>query len=174
MAAELPPPTPEGEVFYQELVWVHGMIRRDLATVGALAADVERGLAPADLTDQIRTLQTTGPLWQLRMSCLRYCRFVHHHHRIEDLALFPALRRTNPALGPVVDRLQADHRQVSDILDEVEAAAAALEETDTTDVRSRVVSALEHLARHLLEHLAFEEESVADTIRGWSAATLFG
>ena len=58
---------------------------------------------------RLRTLAAASPLWQLRISCLHYCRFVHSHHHAESVLLFPELRRSNPALNPVVDKLQADH-----------------------------------------------------------------
>jgi hypothetical protein len=41
----------------------------------------------------------------------------------EDVDFFPELRDTNPAINPVIDRLQAEHRRISDDLDAVEAAA---------------------------------------------------
>jgi hypothetical protein len=58
-------------------------------------------------------------LWRLKVSCLRYCSHVHAHHGAEDVLLFPALRAADPTIGPVVDRLEADHVRVSDLLDVV-------------------------------------------------------
>ena len=114
--------TPQGEALYQDLLWVHGLLRQDLATVERLAIEVSEGAGVEDVVAEVRALETTGPLWRLRASCLHYCRFVHHHHRLEDRALFPELRRTNPSLGPVVDRLQEDHRRVAGLLEGVESA----------------------------------------------------
>jgi hypothetical protein len=159
--------TPQGEALYEDLRWVHGLLRQDLATVERLAVEVVDG-APADgVVREVRALETTGPLWRLRASCLHYCRFVHHHHRLEDRALFPELRRVNPSLGPVVDRLQEDHRRVAVLLEAVEAAVENLDGEDTPAVRLAVASALEALAGHLLAHLELEEESVAETLRRW-------
>ena len=84
---------------------MHSMLRRDLSIVRGLADRVEAGLPPAELRSELRSLETTGPLWQLRVNCLQYCRFVHGHHRLEDIALFPAIRRSDSGLGGVVDRL---------------------------------------------------------------------
>ena len=95
------------------------------------------------------------------MNCLHYCHFVHGHHNLEDVALFPALRRADPDIVPVIDRLEGEHRVVSEQLDEVEAAAAALGENG----RERVVTALDTLAETLLAHLAFEEESIGPALR---------
>jgi hypothetical protein len=161
------PVTEQGEALYRDLLWVHGLLRQDLATVERLAAEVAAGAEADAVVAGVRTLETTGPLWRLRASCLHYCRFVHGHHRLEDRALFPELRRVNPALGPVVDRLQEDHRRVAGLLEDVESAAGALDEADTPEARTAVADALEALASHLLAHLELEEESVAETLRRW-------
>jgi len=152
---------PLGEAFFQELLWVHGMIRQDLETVRELALRVAGGLPAEQLDAEIRSLQTNGPLWALKVNCLHYCRFVHGHHQAEDWKLFPTLREVEPGLAPVVDRLEADHRLVSDQLDELEAAAAALGE----DGRERVVEALNVLGEHLLAHLELEEQSIGPALR---------
>jgi hypothetical protein len=180
MAAPLPPPaTPapaprdsRGEAMVAELRWVHDMIRRDLLTVRRLAAQAEAGLPAAAVAAGLRTLAATGPLWQLRVNCLQYCRFVHHHHLAESALLFPALRAASPALSPVVDKLEADHARVSVLLDDVTAAAGELSgaagasgDADPA-ARQRLVAALRVLSDELLAHLAYEEENVADTMRG--------
>jgi hypothetical protein len=147
-----------GEAFFAELLWVHGMIRQDLETVRALAARVADGLPAEEVAVELSTLKANGPLWALKVNCLHYCRFVHGHHRLEDVALFPALRRAEPDLGPIVDRLEGDHRRVAEQLDELEAAVAG-------DDRERVVLALDELAAHLLAHLELEEESIGPALR---------
>ena len=92
-----------------ELTWVHDMIRRDLRTVRQMAADAAAGGPPGQIQAGIGSLAASRPLWQLKVGCLHYCRFVHSHHHAESVLLFPALRRANPALSPVVDKLEADH-----------------------------------------------------------------
>jgi hypothetical protein len=142
---------------FEELLWVHSAIRRDLEIVEQLAADVNDGLPGEAIEDALAELKTNGPLWQLKVNCLRYCRFVHAHHGAEDALLFPALRAADSSIGPVVDRLEADHARVSDLLDVVEAAARALTETDGDDARRRVINGLRDLHVLLLEHLDYEE-----------------
>lgn len=158
--------TEVGRALFAELLWVHRMIRRDLEAVRELAEGVRRELAPNELRDGLQHLEANGPIWWLRGSCLRHCHFVHSHHHAEDVLLFPTLRRANPALEPVVDRLEADHRMVSQLLDAVEAAADALSNDDSAATRDSVAGALDELARHLLEHLEFEELHAGRTIRG--------
>ena len=141
------------------------MIRRDLDTVRQLAADCLEGRAADELQSEIRSLEANGPLWRLKVNCLHYCRFVHTHHRAEDVLLFPRLRETNPAIDSVVDRLEDDHREVAVHLEEVEQDAGALSDDDGIDSRRSLAEALARLADHLLAHLAFEEENVAATMR---------
>ncbi|HKG26152.1 MAG TPA: hemerythrin domain-containing protein [Thermomicrobiales bacterium] len=158
---------PPAEGLFRELLWVHAMIRRDLATVQCLAARVEAGAPAEEVRTTIRGLQTEGPLWKLRVNCLSYCRFVHHHHTLEDTLLFPILRRTEPALGSVVDRLEADHLQIAGYLDAVETAADGLETEDEPVHREQLAATLAGLAEHLLSHLAFEEESIGPILSRW-------
>jgi hypothetical protein len=163
----VPPPNPVGEAMVEELRWIHDMLRRDLATVRRLADDIAAGLPAAEARDRVATLATNGPLWQLKINCLRYCGFVHGHHNLESRLLFPELRRANPALNPVVDKLEADHAAVSDLLDTVEAAARGLD--GTCGARDRLVEALRRLATDLLDHLRYEEEHISDTLRTWTS-----
>jgi hypothetical protein len=162
--AELP--RTRGDAMVAELKWVHDMVRGDLRIVRQLAADAEAGRPAGELAAGIATLAAGGPLWQLRVNCLQYCQFVHHHHQAESVMLFPALRRANPALGPVVDQLEADHARVSGLLDDVTGAAGDLADDDSPAARRQLSAALQVLSDVLLAHLAYEEENVADTMRG--------
>jgi hypothetical protein len=83
------PETEIGRALYEELLWIHSMIRRDLATVRRLAADVVTSMPALALSAEIKDLKRDGKLWQLKVGCLRYCRFVHSHHNLEDAAFFP-------------------------------------------------------------------------------------
>jgi hypothetical protein len=160
--ASQPAPNPRGEAMVAELKWVHDMIRHDLALIQRMAADTAAGEPASAIRRGIRALASASPVWQLKAGCLHHCRFVHSHHSHESYLLFPALRQANPALNPVVDKLQADHEHVSGLLDEVEAAAQEL--ADGTE-RDRLVAALGALSTDLLAHLAYEEASIADTLR---------
>ena len=168
---ELPGPrNPRGEALVAELKWVHDMIRRDLRTVRQMAADVAAGLPAEEIQAGITSLAASGPLWQLKINCLQYCRFVHSHHHAESVLLFPGLRRVNPALDPVVDKLEADHLAISVLLDEVGAAASELGRQEDQAVRQRLTRALQDLSTDLLAHLEYEEENISDTFRtlpGW-------
>jgi hypothetical protein len=158
----------QGEALVNELKWVHGLIRRDLRTVRELAADLDNGLSGGDVVAALQSLEVSGPLWRLKINCLQYCRFVHSHHHAESALLFPRLRLANPALGPVVDKLEADHATVSDLLDDVSAVAADLASHEEPTTRKRLIDALGDLSTVLLAHLDYEEEHIAGTLRTWA------
>jgi iron-sulfur cluster repair protein YtfE (RIC family) len=158
---------PFGVAVHRQLKLIHQMLRNDLTTCRELAADVAAGVPSGEVADRVADLRANSPIWTLQVNCLYHCRLVHMHHHGEDRDMFPALRRSNADLGAVVDRLESDHRAISALLDDVEARVKELDETSTSAARDDLVKALRDLATHLLEHLAFEEENIATTMRSW-------
>jgi len=142
------------------------MLRRDLAAVQGIAAAAAAGEPAEQVRHDLSALQTSGPLLRLKANCLGYCQLVHSHHSGEDSLLFPAVRRAAPHLAATIDRLEADHRAVSDLLDRIEAAAHDL--GHVTTARARLVAALDLLSTHLHDHLAFEERSLAPVLGTWT------
>jgi Hemerythrin HHE cation binding domain len=163
-AFETQPETVRGRVTYRLLLAVHAAVRSDLERVERLAAQALDGLPAEELTQELDEMKRNGTLWRLTLDCLRYCRFVHSHHNAEDVAFFPELRETNPAINPVIDRLEADHRRVSDDLDAVEAAAKALVDDESQRARRVVADALQALGANLLAHLDYEERNLEATV----------
>ena len=159
------PETPRGRATYEMLLGVHASIRRDLERVERLAEQALAGLPADEIREELDEIKRDGMLWRLQIDCLRYCRFVHMHHNAENRDFFPQLRETNPDIGPVIDRLQGDHRRVSDQLNTIEAAARTLVRDEREPARRAVVDSLHELAENLLDHLEYEELSLAATIR---------
>ena len=118
------------------LTAVHDAFRRELATIR-------------------RELDGAGPALgaQLRVNCLTVCTGLTHHHRMEDGGLFARLRETHPHLGPVVDRLHAEHERVAELVAQLRTAVAG---TDPHTVRRDV----DRLVLELEAHLAYEEEQL--------------
>lgn len=158
------PETIRGRTIYELLLAVHAKIRRDLERVERLARQARDGLPAEEIRRELHEIKRDSMLWRLQVDCLRYCRFVHMHHNAEDREFFPELRETNPAIDPVIDRLQGDHRRVSVDLDAVEAAANALADDESPQARQAVVDSLQALSENLLEHLDYEELSVKETV----------
>src|ERR687893_1800093 len=155
------------EGMFRELLTIHAYLRRDLETVRRLARDARDGLSPQTILAEIRNLETNSPLWRLKFGCMHYCRFVHTHHTLEDAALFPMVRKHDPSLNRVVDRLEEDHLTVHHITERIVAVAEKVP-TDASGVsRFQLVEALTELEEHLLSHLAFEEESLGPLLSTW-------
>jgi hypothetical protein len=157
--------TPDGSLL-SELKWVHSMIRRNLQACQERASLADSAQANR-VREQDRPYQTRDPLLQLRTACLQTCHFVHAHHGAEDALVFPAVRAAAPHLATVVDKLEADHHIVSKALNRVEAATAALGTPDDTRGPRLLAEALDELAVPLLEHLSFEEHSLAPVLNSW-------
>jgi hypothetical protein len=68
-----------------------------------------------------------------------------------------------------VDKLEADHARVSDLLDEVSAVAQSLASDEDADVRKQLIVALTSLSDVLLAHLDYEEENISGTLRTWTS-----
>ncbi|MDP9367171.1 MAG: hemerythrin domain-containing protein [Chloroflexota bacterium] len=152
---------------FRELLYIHSFLRRDLQTVHRLANEARDGLSPQAILSEVRNLETTSPLWRLKFGCMHYCRFVHTHHTIEDAAVFPMVRKHDPSLNSVVDRLEEDHLKVHHITERIAAVADEV----ATDVSGgswfQLVEALTELEEHLLAHLALEEESLGPLLSTW-------
>lgn len=87
------------------------------------------------------------------------------HHKAESAILLSRLRQPNPAPNPVIDKLDADHQRIADLLDEVEAAAQALGGTPT----GRHAGGWPTYSAHwplICWHLSYEEEPISDTPYG--------
>lgn len=149
-----------------QLRWVHEMLRRDLITIQQLAVRVSAGALAEEVERELRGLQTKGPLFQLRVNCLSYCRTLDSHHHNEDAILFPAVRRAAPQLAATVDRLEADHLIVASLLSEIDEFAHDLADTST---RQALVDALDDLSSNLLRHLDLEEATLQPVLESWSS-----
>jgi Hemerythrin HHE cation binding domain len=159
--------TERDEGMFRELLYIHTMLRRDLLTVGRLAKAARDGLDPASIVSEIHSLETTSPLWQLKFGCMHYCRFVHGHHSLEDAAVFPMVRKHDPSLNSVVDRLEADHLIVHHITERIMEAADRVPGDASGISRFDLATSLADLESHLLEHLAFEEMSLRPLLSSW-------
>jgi hemerythrin-like domain-containing protein len=156
------------EGMFRELLYIHSLLRRDLQTVQRLANQARDGLSPEEILAEIRNLETNSPLWQLKFGCMYYCRFVHSHHTIEDAALFPMIRKHDPSLNSVVDRLEEDHLTVHHITERIVAITDRVAIDESTASRTELVAALTDLEEHLLAHLTLEEESIGPLLSTWN------
>jgi hemerythrin-like domain-containing protein len=100
--------------------------------------------------------------WTLGTYCESYCRVVTTHHTIEDQSMLPKLKRVDPRLAPVVDRLAAEHLVIHDVLEGVDRALVAL--VSAPGGIDEVRAAVDLLADTLLSHLSYEERELVEPL----------
>jgi hypothetical protein len=112
-----------------------------------------RGLAEAEREDRGTALARWAKGFSLELD---------EHHYVEDRFFFPSLRAKVSTAGPVLDRLEADHRRLDLLLARWKGDAAALADPSTPFERaSERVQALAHDLCDLLRgHLAVEDTEV--------------
>lgn len=156
---------------------IHDGLRAELAQVRDLIGQVRAGqLEVGRARSIINTMTMRQNNWTLGAYCESYCRIVTGHHTLEDRSIFRHLRQVDPALVAVVDRLEAEHHTVAELLESVDRAlvglvAAPSDGTGGTAAIDELSAAMDALADALLAHLAFEEESIGPALdaHGFSA-----
>ena len=148
------------------LLSVHAHLRAELDQIRALAEQVRRGSIDVGVArSALNEMAIRQNNWTLGAYCQSYCRLVAQHHSLEDHSVFPRLRRSDPELGPVLDRLHLEHGVIGKSLDSVDRALIDLVHADGSDGdHARAVEALRHqvdrLSDVLLSHLAYEEREI--------------
>ncbi len=141
------------------LVEVHDHLRDELDRLRELVVQVAGGtLTAAAARSHIATMTLRQNNWSLGAHCAAYCRFVTLHHTTEDQQLFPQLRRFDPRLAPVLDRLSEEHLVIHEVLERVDRALVAFvaDPEGTAELRG----AVDLLAEALLSHLSYEEDEL--------------
>ena len=162
-SAEAAPADVAGSVGAQTLVAVHEHLRQELDQLREIMRQVAAGRAGADRArSHLHQMTMRQNYWTFGAFCAAYCRVVTVHHAIEDAHLFRDLRRGDPSLGPVLDRLSDEHETIAGLITEVDAALVAMikDETRLEDANW----AVDRLADALLPHLQVEEDQLLDPI----------
>jgi hypothetical protein len=153
----------EGRAAGQHLIDVHDGLRAELAELLDVIRRVKAGgLDPGSARSAVNKMTIAQNNWALGAFCVSYCRHLTAHHALEDEAIFPYLRSQELELSPVLDRLQAEHRVIHDVLEGIDQALLAFiaKPGDFTAVDA----AVDLLTDALLSHLAYEEEQLVDPL----------
>ncbi|GAB3196250.1 hypothetical protein GCM10027062_05070 [Nocardioides hungaricus] len=150
---------PEVAGIGRHLVDVHDHLRAELAQVFDVLGQVEAGTMDAGRARGVINEMTMRQNdWALGAYCQSYCRLVATHHTIETSSMFPHLRRRDPSLGPVLDRLEEEHHTIHGLLEDVDRALVAV--VSGPDALPGLRVAVERLAESLTGHLSYEEEQL--------------
>ena len=138
------------------LVEVHDGLRAELTRLRDIVEQVVAGEEQAHRArNAINELTMRQNNWTLGAYCAQYCRFVTGHHGMEDRSVFPHLRRSEPALTPVLDRLESEHLVIHDVLEQLDEALVGL--VSGASGSAELQRVVDRLSETLLEHLAYEE-----------------
>ncbi|MFC5827484.1 LLM class flavin-dependent oxidoreductase [Nonomuraea insulae] len=155
--------TPREQANGRHLIDVHDHLRAELAQLRDLADQVAQGtLAASAARDHISTMTMRQNNWTLGAYCESYCRLVTMHHSAEDAMVFPGLRRAEPGLAPVLDRLREEHQAIHKVLERVDRALVAFvtDPSGLDDLRA----AVDLLTDSLLSHLSYEERELVEPL----------
>lgn len=147
----------------QHLVDIHDHLRAELAQVRSLVEQVLAVAAdPAAARSQINVMTMRQQNWSLGACCQSYCRLLTGHHALEDAAMLPHLRSREPALGPVVDRLEAEHQVIHEVLEELDRALVRY--VGDPQQAAGLQEAVDLLTDTLLSHLSYEEHQLLEPL----------
>ena len=146
----------------QHIIDVHDYLRTELLKIHDLVGQVLDGsLDPGVARSHLNDMTMRQNNWTIGAFCQAYCRIVATHHGNEDLSVFPHLRNAEPALAPVLDRLEAEHRTIHAVLDGVDQALVRFVSAADADA---LTTALALLNDALLSHLAYEERELVEPL----------
>lgn len=164
------PPVPDDVVYTDmgravagHLIDVHDHLRKELEQVRDVIRQVTAGLMDAGAArSEINAMTMRQNEWTVGAYCASYCRLVTAHHSLEDQSIFVHLRRSDATLVPTVDRLQAEHIVIHEVLEDVDAALVAFIRDPTG--RRGLQHAVDALTDTLLSHLSYEERALVEPL----------
>jgi hemerythrin-like domain-containing protein len=164
------PPAPDGyahsrrgRLIGNHLRDVHDHLRAELSQIRDLLRQVKQHrLTAAQAREQVNELSMRQNNWTLGAYCAQYCAIVTGHHGLEDQAVFPHLRQSDPGLAPVIDRLEAEHVIIHEVLTDLDRVLVKLI-TDPGEFDD-IEAAVDVLTQTLLSHLAYEEREITEPL----------
>jgi hypothetical protein len=160
-------PEPAPDVFFtvqginvgRHLVEVHDQYRGELWELRGLLERVTEGVLTAgQARGGLNDLALRANNWAFGGVCQRQCLAVEEHHTRETDLIFPHLRRNQRSLHDVLDRLDAEHHVIGELLDDVDAALVRLARKPTE--LGPITEAVDLLTDTMLSHFAYEEREL--------------
>jgi alkanesulfonate monooxygenase SsuD/methylene tetrahydromethanopterin reductase-like flavin-dependent oxidoreductase (luciferase family) len=143
----------------QHLIDVHDALRAELTRLRDIVEQVADGrTSVGSARSAINRMTLRQNNWTLGAYCEQYCRIVTGHHTLEDVSVFPHLRRVDGA-GPVLDRLIEEHEIIADLVDHLDRALVALV-GDEDSGTGKLQEVLDLVTDALLSHLSYEEREL--------------
>jgi alkanesulfonate monooxygenase SsuD/methylene tetrahydromethanopterin reductase-like flavin-dependent oxidoreductase (luciferase family) len=152
-----------GRLVGRHLVDVHDMLRRELAELRDVLAQVREGaLGAGAARSALNEMALRQNDWTLGAFCARYCGVVTQHHGLEDDAIFPHLVRSDATLAPVIGRLADEHLVIHDAIQAVDRSL--VQHMSRPDDFEPIQAAIDFLTDALLSHLSYEEHEIVEPL----------
>lgn len=153
--------TAEGPLDMTVMYVMHHAFRRDLARFAAAAERTPLG--------EREVWSALAERWR------RFDRQLHHHHRVEDAALWPPLLDLVSAVGGDADvatlrAMQEEHSGIDELLEACGSGFSEMAGSPREEVRTRLAAAATAAREHLAAHLAHEESETLPLIQRHSAS----
>ncbi len=156
--------TPDQQAAAQHLIDVHDGLRAELTRLRDIVEQVAQGETDATAARSYITRMTIRQNnWTLGTFCETYCRVVTSHHTLEDRSVFPHIRRSDPEMGPVIERLEEEHVTIAELLERVDRALVALVSSEETGIET-VDATMDLLTDALLSHFSYEERELVEPL----------
>jgi hemerythrin-like domain-containing protein len=110
--------------------------------------NVTERLQPAELAPII------GSYWDF------YAAVLHHHHHTEDTVVFPALVAVRPHLAALVDKLEADHKELVAAMGVAASAVEAFTNHPDRTTQRELHSSTVAIRNEFLPHLDLEDARI--------------
>ncbi len=147
----------------RHLTDIHDHLRHELDQIRDLLEQVKRGSMTAGEARAVLNQMTMRQNnWTLGAYCAAYCTMITQHHGLEDRAIFPHLRRSDPGLVPVIDRLEQEHVIIHEVVEAVDRALVGL--VAKPDDFAELQEAVDALTDALRSHLAYEEQQITEPL----------
>lgn len=149
----------------RRLALFHEMHLREMSRVNRAMSQVFAGDGTAEgLLVTINSMQMVSNMRQLGNLCGATCQMLTSHHSIEDHYVFPSLLGHSEGLNRVVERLQAEHRIIHDLLERLEGAAVAMIKNPGTQTANALRSAFKQLERFVISHFGYEQTELEEAL----------
>ena len=153
----------QGRQVGKHLIDVHDHLRAELTELRTVVAQVRDGaISAGDARGALNEMAMRQNDWTLGAFCSRYCNAVTQHHNLEDVAVFPHLKQSEPVLEPVIDRLTVEHHAIHDAIEEVDRAL--VHHINNPEDFDRLQAAIDALTDTLLSHLSYEEYELVEPL----------
>jgi hypothetical protein len=139
---------------------IHNMHRQQLREVESMMIRIDDALLAAiEKLDMRRNFQLFGNM------CGQECQMLTHHHMAEDQLVFPVLHDAGDAgLKKVVERLQAEHLVVHELIEELETLARQAMASPTPENFAKLKATFTELNTCVQSHFGYEEAELEEAL----------